>query len=129
MPLLNADQIAGRARAAQQGMTIEVISSLPSTNTELRARIARLSGPMLLAAEAKAAATSRQHAVKSHLRVDMSNLLSYCLRLSPPAKTDNRRPTARFPQTGGRGPQLGVSVQVSGFRIGKSFLTPDTRPL
>ena len=59
MPLLNADQIAGRARAAQQGMIIEVISSLPSTNTELRARIARLSGPMLLAAEVQTAGRGR----------------------------------------------------------------------
>lgn len=59
MPLLNADQIVRRARAAQQGLVIEVISALPSTNTELRARIARLSGPMLLAAELQTAGRGR----------------------------------------------------------------------
>ena len=59
MPLLNADQIAMHSRAAQQGVMIEVISALPSTNTELRARIARLSGPMLLAAEVQTAGRGR----------------------------------------------------------------------
>ena len=59
MPLLNAGQIAARAHAARQGMIIEVISSLPSTNTELRARVARLSGPMLLAAEVQTAGRGR----------------------------------------------------------------------
>lgn len=59
MPLLNADHIARRARAAQQGLIIEVISALPSTNTELRARIARLSGPMLLAADVQTAGRGR----------------------------------------------------------------------
>lgn len=56
---LNADLIADRSLAARQGMAIEVMASIPSTNTELRARIARLAGPMLLAAEMQTAGRGR----------------------------------------------------------------------
>lgn len=56
---LNAGLIAESSFAARQGMTIDVMASTPSTNTELRARVARLSGPMLLAAEVQTAGRGR----------------------------------------------------------------------
>ena len=59
MPTLNADTIAERSLAASQGMRIEVIASIPSTNTALRARTAVLSGPTLLAAEMQTAGRGR----------------------------------------------------------------------
>ncbi len=56
---LNVKLIADRSLAARQGMTIEVMASIPSTNTELRSRIARLAGPLLLAAEQQTAGRGR----------------------------------------------------------------------
>ncbi len=58
-PALNADSIAERSLAARQGMCIEVIASIPSTNTALRARTAHLQGPTLLAAEVQTAGRGR----------------------------------------------------------------------
>ena len=56
---LNAGQIAERSFAIGQGVRVEVIDSIPSTNTELRARIPGLSAPMLLAAEVQTAGRGR----------------------------------------------------------------------
>lgn len=56
---LNADLITAHSLAARQGLAIDVITSTPSTNTELRARVDHLSGPVLLAAEVQTAGRGR----------------------------------------------------------------------
>lgn len=58
-PPLNAARIASLSIAARQDLAIEVLDSVPSTNAELRARAARLSGPLLLAAETQTAGRGR----------------------------------------------------------------------
>ncbi len=56
---LNAAQIVRLSRAARQGLAIEVLATTPSTNADLRTRVAGLSEPLLLAAETQTAGRGR----------------------------------------------------------------------
>ena len=57
-PLL-AERIAAASLAARQGLAIDVLASTPSTNAELRTRVAGLQSPLLLAAEIQTAGRGR----------------------------------------------------------------------
>ena len=56
---LHADSIANLISAPAPGLDIEVVASTGSTNADLRARLASLSRPLLLAAEAQSAGRGR----------------------------------------------------------------------
>lgn len=58
-PPLHADSIANLFSAPASGLDIEVVASTGSTNADLRARLADLPRPLLLAAEAQSAGRGR----------------------------------------------------------------------
>lgn len=56
---LDASRVAAQCRAAREGLSVEVVASTGSTNADLRARVAQLRAPLLLAAEAQTAGRGR----------------------------------------------------------------------
>ena len=59
MVSLLSERIAGASLAVRQGLAVEVLASTPSTNAELRARVANLQSPLLLVTDIQTAGRGR----------------------------------------------------------------------